>query len=391
MEPTRVLVSKRLIVILALIGLGLVAIVVFLWWQTDSTSYRGKTIMIWALQLASPDAAARDEATSAFKNLGPTAVPSLVKLLKTKDPGLRRRAWAIAVKLPRSLRAWFFRDVNWPDPTDLRTAAAKALGLIGPRAQSAIPALSRSLRDPAPQVRLETATAMARIGKESVPDLLEALDDPDTEVRHAAAYALGEIGPDAHTAVPRLLEMLGENDGPLRASVAYSLSRIGPSDLPAVMDLLEHGSDASQVEAVKVLLGYYHSLRRAVPVIGNMATNESPAVRQKALECLSVMREAEALAFSVAICSLKDPAVEVRLTAITVLGQIGLPAQTAVKSLGECLKDESPQVRASAAQSLGYLGPTAKAALPALTLLLDDKDERVRAAAREALRLINTF
>jgi len=381
-------VSKRLIIVLALVGLSLVATILFFWHQADSTSFQGKKVKTWAMQLASYDPTARDEAVNAFKNMGPTAVPGLVKLLQTKDPGLRRRAWAIAVKLPRRLRAWFFKDVNWPDPNDVHAAAAKALGLIGPEAQPAVPALARSLHDQSRQVRLEAATAMARIGKVSVPMLVEALHDPDPEVRHAAAYALGEIGPEAHAAVPRLLEMLSETNGPLRTSVAYSLGRIGPSDLSALVNLLEHGSAASQVEAAKLLVGYYRSLRRTIPAIGKRATNESPAIRQQALESLSVIRDAQALALSITLRSLKDPAVEVRLAATTALCQMGLPSQAVVKPLSECLSDESPAVRASAAQSLGNLGPVAKSAVPALTASLDDKEERVRTSAREALQLI---
>jgi len=89
-----------------------------------------------------------------------------------------------------------------------QVAAADALGRIG---QPAVPALSESLTDPDPIVRLQSCRALAYMGaqaKDAVPALTRALSDPETAVREGAADALGQIGPPANSAVPALMHML---------------------------------------------------------------------------------------------------------------------------------------------------------------------------------------
>jgi HEAT repeat protein len=82
------------------------------------------------------------------------------------------------------------------NPTQI--AAADALGRIG---QTAVPALSESLTDPDPFIRLQTCNALAYMGaqaKDAVPAL----------IREGAAGALGQIGAPATPAVPALMQML---------------------------------------------------------------------------------------------------------------------------------------------------------------------------------------
>ena len=379
---------KRLYIAVAATALCVLAVIYVVRRQAHTVVYHGQGLQAWALQLSSAQPVARDAATAAFKTMGPKAVPGLIELLETKDPGLRRRVWALAIRLPRKLRAAFFRDFKWPDPIEVRAAAAKALGVIGTDAHDAIPTLARALRDPARQVSLESATALARIGRNSVPALTDALREKDGGVRHVAVYALGEIGPDAQAAVPLLVGMLDETNEPLRASVAYTLSRIGSGHFTELINVIEHGTDPAHEQAAKVLLDCYRSLRPAVPALAKLAQDKSPAVRQQALETLSALREAQVMALGVAIRSLKDPSVEVRLAAINALANVQSPAQALVHPLAECLKDDSAPVRAAAARTLAALGPIASSAAPALKALLEDKDDAVRTAAQEALRVI---
>jgi HEAT repeat protein len=80
---------------------------------------------------------------------------------------------------------------------DVRTEAARALGLLGQPANAVLAALSKALHDEEAYVRCEAARALGLVGK---PDdavlsaLNEALDDEDACVRTEAARALGLIG-----------------------------------------------------------------------------------------------------------------------------------------------------------------------------------------------------
>ncbi|HTQ38578.1 MAG TPA: HEAT repeat domain-containing protein [Pirellulales bacterium] len=96
-------------------------------------------------------------------------------------------------------------------PTDgqpAQIAAADALGRIG---QPAAQALSESLADADPIVRLQSCRALAYMGaqaKDAVPALVRALSDPEQAVREEAAAALGQVGQPAAPAVPALMQML---------------------------------------------------------------------------------------------------------------------------------------------------------------------------------------
>ncbi|MFO0905493.1 MAG: HEAT repeat domain-containing protein [Pirellulales bacterium] len=90
----------------------------------------------------------------------------------------------------------------------MREAAAVALGRIG---EPAVPALVEALRSHDPEIRLQAADTLARIGpgaEQAVPSLTELLEDEDIRIRKAAARALGQIGPKAAESVPSLMRAL---------------------------------------------------------------------------------------------------------------------------------------------------------------------------------------
>jgi HEAT repeat protein len=94
------------------------------------------------------------------------------------------------------------------DSNSSQRAASDALGRIG---SPAVPALTESLSDPSPIVRLQTCRALAYMGvqaKDAVPALTQALNDSEQGVREAAAAALGQVGIPATPAIPELMKML---------------------------------------------------------------------------------------------------------------------------------------------------------------------------------------
>ncbi|HEY2841241.1 MAG TPA: HEAT repeat domain-containing protein [Pirellulales bacterium] len=103
-------------------------------------------------------------------------------------PGMAHRAWTV------------------------KETAVDALARIG---NMAVPALIDALNDPNPDVRVEAARSLARMGdqgKAAVPTLIERLSDPNEEVRQASARALGQMGPAAAEAVPALMALIKAPD-----------------------------------------------------------------------------------------------------------------------------------------------------------------------------------
>ena len=93
----------------------------------------------------------------------------------------------------------------------MRLNAAWLLGVLGPRARDALPALLKILREGDPQLRLKAVWAAGRIGAEAaVPELMRRLREKDLSLRMSAATALGDIGTPARACLKDLAAMLDD-------------------------------------------------------------------------------------------------------------------------------------------------------------------------------------
>lgn len=153
--------------------------------QPGPPMYAGKTVNQWL------DAGYEDAAT-ALHEIGPPAVPYILKKLCREDPrsGSLQRYQHLFTRLPDCLKAVL------PKPKagnfdELR--ACSDLLELGPQA---IPVLTGQLRHPNPVVREVSAHALGSFqqqGKDihrSIPLLLEAERDGNVRVRARAAWAL---------------------------------------------------------------------------------------------------------------------------------------------------------------------------------------------------------
>ena len=153
--------------------------------QPAQLVYAGKTVDQWL------DAGYEDAAT-ALHEIGPAAVPYILRKLSREDPrcGSLRRYRQLFSRLPADLRTIL------PKPKagnfdELR--ACSDLLELGPQA---IPLLTAQLHHPNPVVREVSAHALGLFrqqGKsisQSVAFLIEARRDPSLEVRARAAWAL---------------------------------------------------------------------------------------------------------------------------------------------------------------------------------------------------------
>lgn len=166
-------------------------------------SYQGQRVSHWikVLNNMTTDGQGMSywEGDHPILEIGPPAIPYLIKALRKKDTLANKAVVALWPKLPGSLQ----RKVPRPIPAALlRASAARGLGLFGPEAAVA------------------------------APDLIEALHDKDNWVRTAAANAFEQIGPRAKAAVPELIN--GLNDPKMRLSCAIGLNGAGQESAEAV-------------------------------------------------------------------------------------------------------------------------------------------------------------
>ena len=114
------------------------------------------------------------------------------------------------------------RALNSPD-LEIHTAAAKALGTLGPEA---VDDLAKEIRTRNLAVKLGIIGALSEIrDPRSIPCLKDALLDKNSEVRWQAAIALGEI--DDPAVIEPLVTALQDTDKYVRHGSAFALAKRG--------------------------------------------------------------------------------------------------------------------------------------------------------------------
>lgn len=128
-----------------------------------------------------------------------------------------------------------------PD-AQVRQAACRALGSIPPAQSRAAPALAAALDDAELSVRLAAAMALLRLdpaGERYVPVLNAAMRDGEG----GTIVVVGQLGPRAQWALPTLTKLLRDRRPGIRRLAAEALGRIGP-DADAVQALTKAQQDS---------------------------------------------------------------------------------------------------------------------------------------------------
>ncbi len=243
--------------------------------------FDGKPTSVWAYRLRDDNPAVREAARRQLANGDSEAVAVLSDLLRQR-PG---DDWSSALR--RVTAAELLRDkgrqaapaaaalVAALDDTDsnVRLAAAEALGQIGPSAPECFAGLVAHLDRGVPVIRAlarfgsearkaesefiarlsnddaairwNAARALGKIqaGPAGVEALVRVLTDKEASVREHAAEALGDIGPPAATAVVPLVNALNDEYFKVRRDAARSLGKLGPAAKPAADALRKLSTD----------------------------------------------------------------------------------------------------------------------------------------------------
>ena len=318
-----------------------------------------------------------DEWRQRMKDLDPlspesaAAVPGLIELVKDRDlPWFTRRQAALILGRmgPRGraaipLLVEFLQETTGQADVPTRLWAAKALALFGPEAKSAAPVLNRLMRDQTQPIshRQAMIEVLARIGTahaDVVPGLIEVLTNQSRNVsktaeeralREAATDGIAMIGPAAATAIPALIRATRDPNETLRRKSVAALGAMGARAEIAIAALAE-----------------------------SMALDESPAVRDSAVEALAKVGPA---AIAVLKRLIQDREAERRWRAAESLGRMGSAAKPATALLTQALDDKHALVRITAVEALWKITADAKRIMPALILELTNEDRRIRIRA----------
>ncbi|MDP7036104.1 MAG: HEAT repeat domain-containing protein, partial [Planctomycetota bacterium] len=179
----------------------------------------------------------------------------------------------------------------------VRTAAAQALGKIGPAAAPASVVLAKRLGDVL-TVRREAAVALKKIGAGSELALLIVLGHKDLEVRRSALKILVELPRLSRRAVKPLIRSLKDRDAGVRRMAVMALGRGGEESIEGLVETL-NGEDVSLQRTVAGVLGQMGEI--AIPAI--------PALAQRLMDPDHDLREASKQALRSIRKATVDPAV----------------------------------------------------------------------------------
>jgi HEAT repeat protein len=338
----------------------------------------------------------------ALAHLGPAAraaLPNLMGLLKQveADPEIIR-AFVRIDPQGETCVPWLIESLRGDDP-DTVLAAIDALGLLGPRARDALPALITAIgRDLTNnQGRSSQAEAIYALGRidPTAPSVLSALldvlksprgvrGDESEDYGHdieAAADVLATLGPSAASAIPPLMNLLRhrrQNHYTINVfdAIALALGQIGPEAKEAIPILKEIAAEAGPISASAVA-ALYRLAPDGADIAKRWLNDPARALDFPGLQRLQI--ESEAL----------------------VLGTIGRAgpeldalARGYVAHLDKSLEDRFPWDTQEAEfiewqfKRLSRLGAAARVAVPRLKEYLDDPDPWVRLWAKEALQRI---
>jgi HEAT repeat protein len=343
-----------------------------------------------------------DAAGRALAHLGPAAkevVPAVLKFLSGSEKEVIRARFVLQVLGPVALPG-LIQALGDAEPSN-RRAAAEMLGVIGPVARPAVPALAAALQDKTPRVALDAAWALARIdptrAQVAVPLLADSLDTS------RAIEALADMGPEARAAVPKLIEALRQREGAannkaFRTAAQVALARVGTSAVPDLVRALRDKREGVSPLAGEVLGLIVPPPRDAVPALLD-ALERDRAHAESYVRSLARIGAPNPDAVPRLTPLLADPAVR----AETAVALIRIDPGHAAKVMPDLIQDlqaSQRQRREATVRALAELGPAAKSAVPVLAGLLRDKElqevvlaalGRIGPAAQEAVPALLTL
>ncbi|HLJ98258.1 MAG TPA: HEAT repeat domain-containing protein [Gemmataceae bacterium] len=321
----------------------------------------------------------------------------------------------------------------------IREQAARALGLVFPDPNVALPALLHLLASPNFPERLAAGTALGnmlrvtnqlsskageveavrvprdyvvQLGKAILPVIAVGLSNPDPEVRRLAAGAAEQLGSALDTQVPQprigeeaidplaerkelgsvqhdlmplleafsqqkavLAKALQDDDLQVRLLVQRTLESLGNARLKLLRIATPNAAPAGASEPGKA---------QNAPPEGGLLAVAAQNQGQPTSAPDPLLRAAQAALPRLA-ADVTNPDVQIRLGAVEALESFGSAAAPAVPALIDATGDPNSFVRWAAGRTLGKMNPAEPTAVPALARLLFDRDFDVRLAACTAL------
>jgi HEAT repeat protein len=239
----------------------------------------------------------------------------------------------------------------------LASAAAAALGNLGP---TALPALIRSLAHPNPVIRQAASYGLSfprTNATPAIPALCRALADTNEAVRASAAYALTRIWTVPATGFVALVE---QETGQAREAAAQALQNFRtPTRLaqPALRRMLESTSPTERRQATASLAYLQPWSPEVFAALVAALSDPSAPVRLTATNALSPVNLRARASLVMLTQNLSNSRPEMRASSAWVLGNFGTNAAPALPALAALAADTNAAVRAAATEARDLIQP----------------------------------
>ncbi len=348
-------------------------------------------VLVEALQ--QPDATIRVSAAGALGAMGRDAASAASPLFALAETGeavvqaaALRALTALSAERGR-LKPMLLSALKSPVP-ELRKAGAAGLAALGEATALGADGLLVLLGDDDPPIRLAAVQALGQLGEKAasaVPALMGRLDDPALQV--AVLDAFGKIGPASAPAVPRILEIAQKGGPQVRAASLLAFTGIGRAAGPALPQIYAALSDSTpevRFPALPALLSVESDEAKLLATLIPMFNEEGGGrLRRVAAPALAKFGERARPAVPGLVAMLdRDNDRPAALAALQAIGVRNVP------DLLKMLAVKDPKARVFACESLAALGPEAKDAAARLRELTNGQPPSVQDAARAALAKI---
>jgi hypothetical protein len=183
----------------------------------------------------------QQEADEAVRRIGTNALPTLLRMLRAKDSALKVKCIGLAK------RQHFIR-IKYIPSEELNYRACSGFGVLGAKAQNAVPALIEIVNQNRSRAsRWYAIQALVLVGppaQEAIPLLTSWATNADSSARSYAVNALGRIRAEPERALPVLINALNDPDVQIRTAALLTLQGLGPNAKPALPVLVEFLSNA---------------------------------------------------------------------------------------------------------------------------------------------------
>src|SRR5579883_1496978 len=255
------------------IGVLILLFAAFTWvvLKSREPSYHGKTLTEWLEEISNSDVHeytdADPEAINAIRQIGTRGLPTLLRLLASKDSRLKE--WILENRNQPWMINFHLRSAD-----ELHNMAVAGFEILGSKAQPAVPELITLLHDQDRIIRIEASFCLGYVGpaaQAAVPDLIKELEREERDNNLAPeVYALRSIGSPADSnCIPALTAALTcaltnySYDNKIMAQAA--LINLKPASISTFIEQLKNTSDE-------------RAWRKAAMVTAFCGTNAMPAV-----------------------------------------------------------------------------------------------------------------